>query len=319
MGVTEMIPAAEDGRMRALYILGEDPVLSDPDSNHVRACLEKLDFMVLQEIFPSETSQYADVILPGVSFAEKSGTFTNTERRVQRVRQALDPSAEMRQDWEITAELARRVLAKNGKKIAPAAPYGGWDYDDPEQVMAEISALAPSYAGISYPRLDAGERLQWPVASLDQPGTPILHRETFTRGRGQFAVTNHLPPAELPNAEFPFLLNTGRVLYHWHGGEMTRRAAGLAAVYPHSLVEINPQDAAALGIRQDDQPVRLTSRRGTMQAYAWITDRVPPGMIFANFHFPESPTNVLTIAALDPTARIPEYKACAVRLERVDV
>ncbi len=316
MGVTEMIPAAEDGRIRALYVLGEDPVLSDPDSNHVRRCLELMDFIVLQEIFPSETAKYADVILPGVSFAEKSGTFTNTERRVQRVRQALEPSAEMRQDWEITTELARRVLAHSGRQIDPAAPYGGWDYTDAEQVMAEISALAPSYAGINYRRLDAGERLQWPVAGADQPGTPILHREKFTRGKGLFAVANHVPPAELPDGEFPFLLNTGRVLYHWHGGEMTRRAAGLSAVYPHSLVEINPEDAAALGICEDDQPVRVTSRRGWMQAYAWITERVPVGMIFANFHFPESPTNALTIAALDPQARIPEYKVCAVRLER---
>lgn len=318
LGVTEMIPAAEDGRIRALYVLGEDPILSDPDSNHVRRCLEQLDFMVLQEIFPSETSHYADVLLPGVSFAEKSGTFTNTERRVQLVRQALEPGGEARQDWEITAELARRVLALGGGPVPAGAPYAAWEYAGPAEVMAEVAALAPSYAGVSHARLEAGERLQWPVPSTEHAGTPILHRERFTRGLGAFAVTNHVPPAELPDADFPYLLNTGRVLYHWHGGEMTRRAAGLAAVYPRSLVEINPEDAACLGIAGDGQAVRVWSRRGEMRAHAWLTDRVPPGTLFANFHFPESPTNALTIAALDPQARIPEYKVCAVRIEAVE-
>ncbi len=317
LAVTEMIPAAETGRIRALYILGEDPVLSDPDSNHVRRCLEALEFMVLQEIFPSETSLYADVILPGVSFAEKDGTFTNTERRVQLVRQALQPVGEARQDWQITCELARRVLALGRCEAAPGAPFGGWNYAGPAEIMEEIAALAPSYAGISHARLAAGERLQWPVDEAHPNGTPILHTRAFTRGKALFAVTGHIPPAERPDEAYPFLLNTGRVLYHWHGGELTRRAQGLLEVYPRSLVEINPDDAAVLGIEGEPQAVRVTSRRGSMQAWAWVTDRVPAGMIYANFHFPESPTNALTIAALDPVAKIPEYKVCAVKVEKV--
>jgi formate dehydrogenase alpha subunit len=315
MGVTEMIPAAGTGKIKALYILGEDPVMSEPDTNHVRHCLEQLEFMVLQEIFPSETSFYADVLLPGVSFAEKNGTFTNTERRVQLVRQALSPTGEARQDWQITSDIAARMIAKGGREIAPGAPYASWSYANPAHIMDEIASLTPSYAGVFHPRLENGERLQWPVVSLDHPGTPILHLNTFTRGRGVFTVTSHLPPVELPDADYPFLLNTGRVLYHWHGGEMTRRARGLMAVYPQPLVEINPDDASVLGIQVDHQPVRITSRRGSIRAYAWISDRVPSGIIFANFHFPESPTNALTIDALDPVAKIPEYKICAVKLE----
>jgi len=276
-----------------------------------------LDFMVLQEIFPSETAAYADVILPGVSFAEKAGTFTNTERRVQLVRQALQPVGEARQDWQITSDLARRILAAGGRKIAETAPFAGWSYTHPAEIMNEIAALTPSYAGVSHRRLENGERLQWPVTAASMAGTPILHTKAFTRGKGLFAVTEHIPPAERPDAAYPFLLNTGRVLYHWHGGEITRRAEGLREVYPQSLVEINPEDAAVLGIEHDRQPVRVTSRRGSMQAYAWITDRVAVGTIFANFHFPESPANVLTIAALDPVAKIPEYKVCAVKLEMV--
>ena len=316
--VTEMVPAAGDGKIKALYILGEDPVMSEPDSNHARHCLEQLDFMILQEIFPSETSKYADILLPGVSFAEKSGTFTNTERRFQLIRQALTPPGEARQDWQITSDIARRIIAKGGRKIAADAPYASWGYTNPSQVMDEVAALSPSYAGVSHQRLENGERLQWPVLSSDHPGTPILHTKQFTHGKGFFAVTSHIPPVELPDVDYPFLLNTGRVLYHWHGGEMTRRARGLMAVYPQPLVEINPEDAALLGIREDHPPIRITSRRGSIQAFAWTSNRVPSGIIFANFHFPESPTNELTIAALDPIAKIPEYKVCAVKLEKVE-
>ncbi len=319
MSITEMIPAAGSGKIKALYIMGEDPVMSEPDTNHVRQCLEQLDFMVLQEIFPSETSRYADVLLPGVSFAEKNGTFTNTERRVQLVRQALSPIGEARQDWQITTDIVGRLLAKTYRKIADNAPYAAWSYTNAAQIMDEIAYLSPSYAGVSHQRLENGERLQWPVLSIDHPGTPILHQKKFTRGQGVFTVTTHLPPFELPDAEYPFVLNTGRVLYHWHGGEITRRAKGLLAVYPKALVEINPEDASVLGIRGDDQPVRISSRRGSIQATAWITDRVPSGVIFANFHFPESPTNELTVAALDPVAKIPEYKISAVKIEMVDL
>jgi predicted molibdopterin-dependent oxidoreductase YjgC len=312
--VTEMIPGAASGQIHALYILGEDPVMSDPDSNHIRHCLEQCDFIVLQEIFPSETAAYADVLLPGASFAEKTGIFTNTERRIQMIRPAVDPPGEARADWRIIADLARRVLAE-GPRQAQDAPYSGWDYSGPAQVMAEINALTPSYAGVTYERLERGERLQWPVKDATHPGTPILHVGQFARGRGRFAPLEHIPPAELPDDEYPFLLSTGRVLYHWHGGEMTRRAKGLLAVYSQPLVEVNPGDAERLKL-DGGKRVRLTSRRGQIEAQAWVTERVPPGMVFANFHFPgDQNANVLTLAALDPVAKIPEYKVCAVKVE----
>ena len=314
--VTEMIPSIAQGKIKAMYVLGENPIMSDPDTNHVRHCLEQLDFMVLQEIFPSETADYADVLLPGVTFAEKDGTFTNTERRVQLVRKAVDPIGEARDDWQITSEIAERVLAAGQRKADPEAPYAGWKYESPAQIMAEVAALAPSYSGVTFERLENGERLQWPVKGLDHPGTPILHLGQFTRGKGVFAVTQHIPPIELPDKEYPVLLSTGRVLYHWHGGEMTRRAKGLMAVYGQSLIEVNPEDAQKLGIN-GNRKVRVTSRRGSIEAEAWVTDRVPSGMVYANFHFPESPTNELTIAALDPIAKIPEFKVCAVKVELV--
>jgi formate dehydrogenase alpha subunit len=314
MTVTEMIPAAGKGQVKALYILGEDPVLSDPDSAHIRRCLEACEFIVLQEIFPTETSKYADVLLPGVSFAEKTGTITNTERRVQMVRQAIPPLGQARPDWQITAELAQRVLAT--RRDLKIAPYSSWEYQDTAQVMAEIAALTPSYAGISHERLERGERLQWPVPNLEHPGTPILHTKQFARGLGKFMPIDHIPPAESPDDEYPILLSTGRVLYHWHGGEMTRRSQGLLEVYGQALIEVNPEDALRMGLI-GKQHVRVTSRRGSIEAEAWVTERVPPGMVFSNFHFPEASANELTIAALDPVAKIPEYKICAVKVEAV--
>jgi len=315
MTVTEMIPWILEGKTKALYILGEDPVMSDPDTNHIRHCLEECEFIVLQEIFPSETAVYADVLLPGVTFAEKTGTFTNTERRVQMVRKAIEPRGESRTDWEITADLARRMIASGPREIAEA-PYSGWNYSNTDQIMAEIAALTPSYAGVSHERLERGDRLQWPVKSLDHPGTPILHIGQFTRGKGKFMPIDHVPPAELPDDEYPMILTTGRVLYHWHGGEMTRRSKGIMEVYGQSLVEVNPQDADLMGLNGNKR-VRVTSRRGSIEAEAWITDRVPPGTVFANFHFPEASANELTIHALDPVAKIPEYKVCAVKVEVV--
>jgi formate dehydrogenase major subunit/formate dehydrogenase alpha subunit len=308
-----MMPAAGEGKVKALYILGEDPVMSDPDTNHIRHCLETCNFIVLQELFPSETSIYADVLLPGVSFAEKSGSFTNTERRVQIVRQAIQPLGEARPDWQITADLARRILMA-GPRQPQAAPFAGWGYNNTDEIMQEIAAVTPSYAGVSHQRLEAGERLQWPVKDASHPGTPILHVGQFSRGKGRFMPIEHVPPAELPDDEYPMLLSTGRVLYHWHGGQMTRRAQGLLAIYDESLIELNPEDAQKLGLN-GSRRVRVTSRRGSIVAQAWVTDRVPPGMVYANFHFPESPANELTLAALDPVAKIPEYKICAVKVE----
>ncbi len=313
--VTEMIPAAAEDKVKALYILGEDPVMSDPDSAHIRHCLEKCEFIVLQEIFPSETSRYADVLLPGVSFAEKTGTFTNTERRIQMVRQAIEPLGEARPDWQIICDLAQRVLATGERKVSQAR-FSGWHYTEPSQVMDEIVELTPSYAGVSHARLERGDQLLWPVRDATHPGTPILHVGQFARGLGKFTPIDHVPPAELPDDAYPMLLSTGRVLYHWHGGEMTRRARGLLKIYSEALIELNPQDAEHLGV-DGHKRVRISSRRGSIEAEAWITDRVPPGMVYANFHFPQASANELTIAALDPIAKIPEYKVCAVKVEVV--
>ncbi len=315
MTVTEMIPGILEGKTRALYIVGEDPVMSDPDTDHIRKCLEQVDFLVLQEIFPSETYRYADVLLPGVSFAEKTGTFTNTERRVQMVHRAIPPLGEARPDWQIISALAQRLL-KNRSDLSEA-PYAGWNYASTDEVMKEISALTPSYGGVSHARLEKGERLQWPCPNADHAGTPVLHTKGFTRGKGKFMPIDHIPPAEVPDDEYPFIMSTGRVLYHWHGGQMTRRAKGLMQVYGKSLVEINPEDAEKLGAANRTR-VRLTSRRGSIEAEAWVTERVPPGMVYTNFHFPESSANELTIAALDPVSKIPEYKVCAVKVEAIN-
>ena len=311
--VTEMIDAGGRGNIRALYVVGEDPAMTEPDSNHSRAALAATEFVVLQEILPSETAPYADVLLPGAAFAEKSGTFTNTERRVQLVRQAVDPPGQARPDWQIVADLAKGLLKCS--RWSSAGPYAGWDYASPAEIMAEVAALTPSYAGVSHERLTRGDRLQWPVPNATHPGTPILHIERFTRGKGHFHVVEHLPPHESPDREFPLLLTTGRVLYHWHGGELSRRSPTLLAECPQPRVEISPCDAARYAIATDDG-VRLVSRRGQMLALAMVTDRVAEGTVFGNFHFPgEANVNNLTIRALDPIAKIPEYKVCAVRIE----
>lgn len=314
--VTEMMPGILEDKIEALYVLGEDPVMSDPDTKHIRHCLEEIEFLVLQEIFPSETAAYADVLLPGVTFAEKTGTFTNTERRVQMVRRAIEPLGEARPDWWITAEIAKRVISGSSERVPFEAPYSGWDYNDSSAIMDEINALTPSYGGITHARLENGERLQWPCPTADHPGTPILHTRQFTRGRGKFAPIDHIPPAEKPDDDYPMVMSTGRVLYHWHGGQMTRRAKGLMEVYGEALVELNPDDAEKLGVN-GRKTLRITSRRGSIEAQAWVTDRVPPGMVYANFHFPNASANELTHASLDPVAKIPEYKITAVKVELV--
>ena len=313
--VTEMMPAAAEGKLKALYILGEDPIMSDPDTSHIRHCLETCDFVLLQEIFPSETAPYADVMLPGASFAEKDGTFTNTERRIQLVHKAIESPGEARPDWWIISELAKRVLTTGVRQSTPA-PYSNWEYENTAQIMEEIAALTPSYAGVSHDRLHQGETFQWPVKDETHGGTPILHVGQFTRGLGKFHPIEHIPPAEMPDNDFPMILSTGRVLYHWHGGQMSRRSKGLLEIYPQALIEVNEEDAVKLGLNGNKR-VRVSSRRGSIEAEALVTDRVPPGMVFANFHFPEASANELTIAALDPVAKIPEYKVCAVRVEAV--
>jgi len=314
--VTEMIPGILEEKINALYILGEDPVMSDPDTHHIRKCLEKLDFLVLQEIFPSETAAYADILLPGVSFAEKTGTFTNTERRVQMVHKAIEPIGDAKPDWWITAEIAKRVLIGTPDLLPLSGPFAGWAYPGTSAIMDEINALTPSYGGITHARLEVGERIQWPCTDAEHKGTPVLHIGKFARGLGKFMPIDNVPPAEEPSDDYPMVMSTGRVLYHWHGGQMTRRSKGIMQVYGEALVEVNPDDAAKMGIN-GKKTVRVTSRRGSIEAQAWVTDRVPPGMVYANFHFPEASANELTQAVLDPVAKIPEYKVTAVKVELV--
>jgi predicted molibdopterin-dependent oxidoreductase YjgC len=311
--VIEMMNAAERGQVKGLFVLGENPAMTDPDINHARKALSETEFLVVQEILPSETTEYADVILPGVSFAEKDGTFTNTERRVQRVRAALEPLGNARPDWVILRDLAQRIQQRLDQEPL-AAPYAGWDYASPEAIMREIAALTPSYGGITFERIDKGG-LQWPCPNTEHPGTPILHKGAFSRGRGLLSPVEWLPPAEQPDGEYPLVLTTGRVLYHFHGGTMSRRSPGLDEIYPEALVEVNPVDANHLMIADGDM-IKVTSRRGQITAKAHVVDRTVPGVVFTTFHFAEAAANMLTIAALDPVAKIPEYKACAVRIER---
>lgn len=313
--LTELIESAGRGAVRSLWITGENPVLTDPDSSHVRACLSRTEFVVLHEIFPSATSEFADVLLPGTSFAERDGTFTNTERRVQLIQQAIPPIADAQPEWQMLAELARRCL--NLQQRIPQGEWAGYDYTSSADVLEEVRHLTPIYGGITHERLRQGDRLQWPVKDLQTPGTPILHQNSFTRGRGRFHGVDHLEPHELPGGEYPFLMTTGRVLYHWHAGEMTHRSQGLHAAASQAIVEIHPDDAELLGIRMNDL-IEIRSRRGLMTAHAWLTERVAPGIVFANFHFP-APNNVNELTQstpLDPVARIPEYKVTAVGIRR---
>jgi len=311
--VVEMLHAAEKGDVKALFVLGENPMMTDPDINHVRKCLQSLDLLVVQEIFMSETTEFAHVVLPGVTFAEKDGTFTNSERRVQRVRKMLDPVGSARPDWEIVCDLARRVQTRLGVDTAKAK-YAGFNYDTPSNVMSEINALAPIYGGITYERIDK-LGLQWPCPAADHPGTQFLHKGKFSRGLGKFNAVEWQPAKEVPDEQYPLVLTTGRVLYHWHGGTMTRRSSGLNEIYPEALVEINPKDAKNLGIA-DGEMVRVSSRRGEVVAKAEVVDRPDPGVVFMSFHFKEAAANLLTNAALDPVGKIPEYKVAAVRVEK---
>jgi len=302
--LTEIIPAAHEGQIRAIYLMGENPSLSDPDANHVREALQRLEFFVVQDIFLSETARLADVVLPATSFAEKDGTFTNTERRIQRVRKAIEPVGDSRPDWWITCQIARRMGAN------------GFDFDHPFQIMDEIASVTPSYGGINYSRLEASS-LQWPCPTEEHPGTAILHAELFSRGRGHFVPLEYRPPAELPDDEYPLVLTTDRSLFQFHTGTMTRKVKGLNIFRGEELVAINPGDAKALGIEDGDM-VQVISRRGEVTAKAGLTDAAPPGTIAMTFHFAESPTNELTNPALDPVAKIPEYKVCAVKIRKLE-
>ena len=299
MTVVEMTNAALKGTVKAIYIMGENPMLSDPDLAHVEEALKSLELLVVQDIFLTETAKLAHVVLPSASFAEKDGTFTNTERRVQRVRKAVSSPGEAKEDWEIVLELARHM----------GSPM---KYATSQEIMDEINKVAPSYAGITYERLETGG-IQWPCPSTEHPGTRFLHKDRFTRGLGLFHAIEYKPPAELPDEEYPFILSTGRVLYHYHTGTMTRHAQGPSERCPESLVEINPGDATRLGITEG-QMAKVSSRRGSVTAKATLSERSPAGIVFMNFHFREAAVNLLTNPALDPIGKIPEYKVCAVKV-----
>jgi len=300
--LTEILPAAYEGKIKAIYLMGENPYLSDPDASHVREALKKLEFFVVQDIFLSETAQLASVVLPATSFAEKDGTFSNTERRVQRVRKAIEPVGNSRPDWLITCQIARGMGAR------------GFDFDHPSQIMDEIATVTPSYGGINYTRLEEGG-LQWPCPTEDHPGTSVLHTELFTRGKGHFVPLDYKPSVELPDDEYPLLLTTDRSLFQFHTGTMTRKVRGLNILRSEELVEISPRDAEALGIA-DGEIVQVTSRRGEVTAKARVTESSPAGTVSMTFHFAESPTNELTNPVLDPVAKIPEFKVCAVRIRK---
>ncbi len=296
----EMMTAAGKGDIKAMYIMGENPLLSDPDLQHVKKELKKLDLMIAQDLFLTETAQLADVVLPVAAFAEKEGTFTNTERRVQRVRKAIEAPGEAKTDWEVISAIA----SKMGYEM---------NYASAKEIFAEVAKVTPSYAGISYERLEKGG-IQWPCPTPEHQGTKFLHKDKFSRGLGLFTALEYIAPNELPDKDYPFLLSTGRVLYHYHTGTMTTRSEGLSERCPESLVEINPVDADKLKIAEG-QKVKVTSRRGAVEAKATITKKSAPGLIFMNFHFTEAAVNMLTNPALDPIGKIPEYKVCAVKLE----
>jgi len=301
--VVEMVNAADEGTLKALYVMGENPVLSDPDADHVEKALKKLEFLVVQDVFLNETARLADVVLPGAVWAEKDGTFTNTERRVQRVRKAVEPPGNARVDWEILSDVAARL---GHPSLVPESGISG--------IQDEMSRLIPQYAGV-FEAADAfSTGKQWPCPGKDHPGTPILHVERFTRGLGKFHAVEFIPPKELPDEEYPFVLSTGRILEHYHTGTMSRRSEVLDCLVSVGAIEINPEDAGRLGIR-DGGVVKVSSRRGAIRIQARVTERVAPGTLFLAFHYWEAPANRLTIAALDPIAKIPEFKVCAAKIE----
>jgi len=301
MTLTDMLPGIGQGKIKALYIVGENPAVSDPDSDHAVKEMQHLDFLVVQDIFLTETGKLADVVLPASSFAEKDGTFSNTERRVARIRQAVPPVGQSKPDWQIFCEVSHRL----------GYPM---DYRDPEAIFEEIRKVTPSYAGITYARLNTGG-IQWPCPTTDHPGTMFLHKDKFARGQGAFFAIDHKDPAELPDADFPLYLTTGRLLYQYHTGTMSRKAVGLTEKAPECRIEISSADADKYKIGEGEA-VRVTTRRGAITAKAQISPKGVPGTIFIPFHYAEAAANKLTIAALDPVSKIPEYKVCAARLEK---
>jgi formate dehydrogenase alpha subunit len=311
--VTDMVEGCLTGDTRAMYVVGENPLLSEPDLHHAQKAIEQLDFLIVQDLFMHETAERAHVFLPAAAFVEKEGTFTNSERRVQRVRAAVPPPGEARPDWWITQELARRVARRVGLDVG-----GQFDYAGAAEIFDEMARLTPFLGGLSHARLDREGGLQWPCPTPGHPGTRFLYAESFPRGRGRFIPARQIETAaELPDADYPFVLNTGRLLYHWHGGTLTRRVQGLMELAPRLEIAIHPSDARRLGVDEGAE-LRVESRRGELTGYARVTEAVKAGAIFVPFvKLGESAANFLTNAAFDPSSKIPEYKVCAVKVERV--
>jgi formate dehydrogenase alpha subunit len=301
--LTEIFEAIDSGKVHALYIMGENPVVTEADTHSIEKAISKLELLIVQDLFLTETARLADVVLPAASFAEKDGTFTNTERRVQQVRKVIEPVGDSHPDWMIIRDVAKNMGAK------------GFDFDSSEQIMEEIRAVTPSYAGITYERIEA-IGLQWPCPDVEHPGTPHLYAEKFTtpNGLGQFAPVTYAPPAEVTSREYPLILTTRRSIFHYHG-TLSRKVDGMNALRGEEQVEINPVDAAALEV-EEGETVKVMSRRGTVRAKAKISGMTPPGVVSMTFHYPETRTNILTHGALDPIAKIPELKVCAVKIER---
>jgi formate dehydrogenase major subunit len=300
---TEMFPAILEGKIKGMVILGENPMVSDPDSLHVEKALKALDFLLVIDIFPTPTSDLAHVVLPGASFAEKEGTFTNTERRVQMIRKAIEPPGDSKPDWQIIQELSSHF----------GYPM---DYESPRSIMEEIAKLTPSYGGVRYDRLQ-GDGLQWPCPNLEHPGTKFLHQGRFSRGKGLFTPIEYKPPAEMPDEGYPFQLTTGRVHAHFHTGTMTRNSPSLEREIKECYLEMNPEDAVELGVVDGDWVV-IASRRGSVSTRAKLTHRAGRKIVFMPFHFLESRANIVTNPVFDPIAKIPEFKVCAVRIEKTE-
>jgi len=301
----EIMQAAYTGKVKGLYIMGENPMLTDPNLNHTRKALQKLEFLVVQDIFPTETSAYADVILPGVSFAEKNGTFVNSDRRVSRVRKAVDPPGKARQDWEVLWEVAKRM------------GYPMKTYVDELEIFDEIAAVAPIMAGISYDRIER-EGIQWPCPTRDHPGTGTLFLDTFNTpgGRAILRPVDYVPQTEKADADYPFLLNTGRILYQYHSGTMSRRNKTLTDYADKSYVLMHPDDATKLGLKNGVR-VKIASRQGEIATLLKVSDEVLPGELFMPFHYGESPVNELTRDELDPDSKIAPFKLTACKVEIV--
>lgn len=309
--IVEAMRAAHAGKVRAMYVMGENPMMSDPNTTHVEEAIRNLDFLVVQDIFLNETGQLAHLLLPAALSLEKEGTFTNTERRVQMLQPVLDAPGEAWPDWKIIGEVAAHFDAAMG---VDRSDPDYWRYPNAAAIFDELTEVTPIYAGMNYERI-ADFGVQWPCPDADHPGTPILHTETFARGRGKFHPVIAKDPAEQTDEEYPLILTTGRTLYHYHTGTQTRRSKPLDWREPGGYVEINAADAAEVQLK-DNQAVVVKSRRGEVRTRARISEDVPPGTIFLAFHWREAPANMLTQDfALDPVAKIPEYKVCAVRIE----